>query len=282
MAENNGWIKLHRKVSDNFLYPKGREFTKYEAWIDLLLLVNHEDSDVMIKNEVYKCKRGQSVRTKLTYEKRWNWTPQKVKSFFNMLQKQSMIELSSTTKTTILTICNYDNYQSKQQTDNKQITNEQQTDNKRITINKNEENNKNENNEKNSISEIEKLKSEIKKLKSNPVKKATKNPIENARKFYENEIINMNGQAQSKEGLNYKHYIDFLFEKNELEKPFENILSIEKQLTFVQFTKLAELSKQKGKKILSILRDIENDKKYTKGKNTIYFTVRKWINNDKY
>lgn len=138
----SGWIKLYRKIEDSSIYPQNREFTKFEAWIDLLLIVNHSDGEILLKNEVYQCKRGQSVRSIETYQNRWSWSRQKVRSFLNMLQKNSMIELKTTTKTTILTICNYDIYQS-----------EQPTDNQRITINKNDKKEKNVKNDKNINSE---------------------------------------------------------------------------------------------------------------------------------
>lgn len=36
-----GWIKLHRKLSDNPLWTC-EPFTKGQAWVDLILLANHE------------------------------------------------------------------------------------------------------------------------------------------------------------------------------------------------------------------------------------------------
>lgn len=131
-----GWIKLHRKMVDNSLYPKNRPFTQFEAWLDLLIIVNHSDVEIILGNEIYHCKRGQSIRSNDTYQKRWNWSRQQVRSFLNLLEKLLMIEQKTTTKTTILTICNYETYQG-----------EQPTDNQRITINKNEKKEKNEKNE---------------------------------------------------------------------------------------------------------------------------------------
>ena len=145
----SGWIKLHRKIAKTSLYPKNREFTKFEAWIDLILMVNHSEEEFLINNDIYICKRGQSVRSIETYQKYWNWSRQKVRSFFNLLQKNFMIELKTTTKTTILSICNYDSYQSEQPTNNQQITNKQPTNNQQITTNKNDKKEKNVKNENN-------------------------------------------------------------------------------------------------------------------------------------
>jgi hypothetical protein len=115
-----GWIKLHRKIKDSELYPKGREFTKYEAWLDLLMIANHSEKNVVVGNEVFVCKRGQSVRSVESYQKQWNWTRQQVRCFFDLLVRLEMITKETTSKTTILTICNYDTYQGEQPTENQQ------------------------------------------------------------------------------------------------------------------------------------------------------------------
>jgi len=47
-----------------------------------------------------------------------------------------MINQKGISKTTILTVCNYDRYQKSQPTDNQQITNSQPTDNQQITTSK--------------------------------------------------------------------------------------------------------------------------------------------------
>lgn len=60
------------------------------------------------------CKRGQSVRSIESYQKRWNWTRKQVRCFFDLLVKMDMITKETTSKTTIVTICNYDTYQGEQ------------------------------------------------------------------------------------------------------------------------------------------------------------------------
>lgn len=137
-----GWINLHRKITESEIYPKGRPFTKYEAWLDLLIIAAHSSKNVMIGNDVIKCDRGQIIRSVESYQKHWNWTRQQVRCFFDMLERDNMITRITTNKTTILTICNYGIYQDKQPTKNKQeeeeINNQrynQQTTNKTAMLN---------------------------------------------------------------------------------------------------------------------------------------------------
>jgi len=143
-----GWISLHRSIEEHWLYPKGREFTKYEAWIDILLQVNHAEKKVMIKDELFLCKRGDSVRSLKEWGKRWGWSRNKVRRFLELLEKDSMIVLRPDTKTTHLTVCNYDTYQvarnsNGHQTDTARTSDGHQTDTNNNVNNYNNVNNVN-------------------------------------------------------------------------------------------------------------------------------------------
>lgn len=148
----DGWIKLHRKSLDHWLYQENRPHTKREAWEDILLLCNHSDEKVLIGNQLIDCKRGQSVMSLKSWSNKFKWSIQQVRTFFNMLEKDSMINIEGLKYSTRITVCNYVLYQDKQQTDNKLITNSQQTDNILLTTNKKDKNEKNDKNkEKKSI-----------------------------------------------------------------------------------------------------------------------------------
>lgn len=106
-----GWIKLHRKIENNPLY-QDKPFNKSMAWIDLLLLANHEDADFMDRRgNVVEGKQGTVYRSILFLSERWGWSKNKVNHFLNQLVKMEMIEKKSTTQGTTLTIVNYSDYQ---------------------------------------------------------------------------------------------------------------------------------------------------------------------------
>lgn len=153
-----GWISLHRKLQDNWMWKEKREFSKAEAWIDILLLVNHKDGETVVKNKVYKVKRGDSLVSVKTWANRWGWTRGRAKRFLDLLQEQGMIRFKSDSKTTHLTVCNYDSYQTKQtsnehQIDIKQTSNEHQID---TDNNDNNDNNEKKNFKEFDFSEVEK------------------------------------------------------------------------------------------------------------------------------
>ena len=145
---NKGWISLNRKIQSHWLWVEKREFSKLEAWLDILLTVNYTEKKVMIKNTLFTVKRGQSIKSLETWASRWKWSRGRVKRFFDLLKNDGMIEYKTNSKTTELTVCKYDSYQDTQtsnehQTDIKQTSNEHQT-----NINNNVNNYNNENNER--------------------------------------------------------------------------------------------------------------------------------------
>jgi len=113
----SGWIKIHRSITNHWLYSEKRVYSKLEAWYDMLISVNYADSKTLIKGKLYEVKRGQSIMSLDSWAKRWNWDKSKVRRFLNTLQNDNMIELKSDTITTQLTICNYESYQGERNAD---------------------------------------------------------------------------------------------------------------------------------------------------------------------
>lgn len=150
-----GWISLHRKIKEHWIW--GNSFY-LKAWIQLILDVNFEDNKVLIEGELIDCQRGQSVKSLKTWSKDFgkNWTIQKVRTFFKLLENDHMIILEGLRKTTRITICKYDSYQLMQHTDNKEITHKQHTNNKEITTKQHQLNkDNNDNNENNTYVDFE-------------------------------------------------------------------------------------------------------------------------------
>ena len=118
-----GWILLHRKFLSNFLWTENRTFSKAEAWIDILFEVRfcEEQDEVMIKNAFITCDRGQSLNSLETWAKRWNWSKSATRRFLLLLKRQKMVLIENVKKTTRLTVCNYETYQSLRIADEPQL-----------------------------------------------------------------------------------------------------------------------------------------------------------------
>lgn len=106
-----GWIKIHRDIKNHWLYQEKRQFSKLEAWIDLLMEVNHKDMKVILGSEIIEVKRGQKITSIRKLCDRWNWSNTKVKQFFQLLEADGMATIKSDTKKTLITVEKYDFYQ---------------------------------------------------------------------------------------------------------------------------------------------------------------------------
>lgn len=115
-----GWIKVHRKVLDNFLYQERRVFSKFEAWFDILLNVNYQHGECLIEERTIECERGQSLLSMKSWGERWSWDKSKVNRFLKVLKEKGMIELENLHTTTRLTVVNYEDYNAKRLGDNLQ------------------------------------------------------------------------------------------------------------------------------------------------------------------
>jgi hypothetical protein len=124
----SGWIKIHRSITNHWLYTEKRVFSRFEAWNDILLTVNYTDAKTIIKGSLYEVKRGQSILSLDSWSKRWNWDKSKVRRFLNTLQLDNMVIIKSDTVTTQLTVCNYDSYQGERNADEPQMKHERNAD----------------------------------------------------------------------------------------------------------------------------------------------------------
>lgn len=146
---SEGWIKLHRKIqlSDKYL---SEPFCRNMAWVDLLLLANHDDKYFRVRGVPVVVKRGQCGYSIKKLSNRWKWSEGKVKRFLNELQNDAQIEQQNFNVTTLISIINYNQYQGdgaqiSAQTD-AQTARKQRADGAQTETNKNV---KNVNNEKN-------------------------------------------------------------------------------------------------------------------------------------
>lgn len=105
-----GWVKIHRSITEHWLY-KEKPFCMFGAWIDLLLMANHEDRKFPLGDKIITIKRGQMVTSFRSLSERWGWGMGRVKRFLNLICVDNMISINSTTNGTLLTIVNYDVYQ---------------------------------------------------------------------------------------------------------------------------------------------------------------------------
>mgnify|MGYP001945107078 CR=1 FL=1 len=140
-----GWISLSRKIQESFIWDD-KPFAKGQAWIDLLLSVNHEDKKVLLGNELIMCKRGSTITSVRKLAERWGWSNTKTVNFLNLLESDEMIEHKKDTKKTVISIVKYDDYQTSENTKKTTKRHENDTTKTRERTNNNINNDNNINN----------------------------------------------------------------------------------------------------------------------------------------
>jgi len=145
-----GYIALHRKIQDNFLWKQPREFSKAEAWIDILMEAQHSEKPqkVILDMTALTCNYGESLKSITTWAERWTWSRSKVYRFFELLQKCGMIVTKSEQITTRLTVCNYRAYDPKQNVSETQVKRKRNASETEADTDNKEKKDKKDNNEK--------------------------------------------------------------------------------------------------------------------------------------
>ena len=159
---SSGWIKIHRQIQ-NCLIWDDKPFNMASAWIDLLLLANHEDKETIFDKKPILVKRGQRITSVRELSARWGWGKDKTLRFLRLLESEKMIVKDSDSRRTLLTIVNYGIYQdceAENKTVVRTLTGQSQA------TNKNDKNDKNNNIRSNSddLNETEKPKKNKPKL----------------------------------------------------------------------------------------------------------------------
>ena len=103
-----GWIKIHRDITNHWIF---QDAEKFKWWIDMILLASHEDKKTLVGGRLVDFKRGQIIASLSFFSKRWGRSKEKVLNFLKLLESDHMIDRCTDQKVTIITICKYEDYQ---------------------------------------------------------------------------------------------------------------------------------------------------------------------------
>lgn len=128
-AQASNWIAVSREMRDHPIVGMGNpvkpedpsrgSFSKYEAWQDLLMEAKWKPFEVSNKGKVVTLQRGQLMAARAWLARRWNWSEKTVRGFIAKLESEFMIRSDkgqskgqrSGHYANVLTVCNYDIYQ---------------------------------------------------------------------------------------------------------------------------------------------------------------------------
>ena len=99
-----GWIKLHRKITECSIWDSDEPFDRRSAWMDLVMMVNHEDKKVLFNGKTVTVKAGQKITSVRKLSERWHWSKDRTQRFLTLLERAAMIIKESDHNKTLLTI----------------------------------------------------------------------------------------------------------------------------------------------------------------------------------
>lgn len=139
-----GWIKLYRKLLDNPIVCKDSE--TFSIWLYLLLSATHQEVSAIFKGKKIILKPGQLITGILSISKKLKINKDKVQRTLKCFEIDKQIKQETSNKNRLITILNWEQYQSNDNENDKQLINKCETTDKQLITNKNEKNDKNDKN----------------------------------------------------------------------------------------------------------------------------------------
>lgn len=111
---DEGFLRLSRRFFSNEMWKEAREFSECEAWLDLIQSARFDATgkaySELIGGREISYSRGQYPASISFLMKRWKWSEKKVRYFLSKLKKKGMITTCNKQGMTVITLCNYDEY----------------------------------------------------------------------------------------------------------------------------------------------------------------------------
>lgn len=138
MADNNGWIKLHRKLLDNPVVMKDSDHLA--VWIYLLLNASHAEYPVLFGGKKISLKAGQLITGRKSIASTLGISESKVRRILDLFEIDQQIDRQRSNKNSLVSILNWDKYQIFDQQIDQQLTNKRPTTDQQPTTNKKNKN----------------------------------------------------------------------------------------------------------------------------------------------
>lgn len=109
MTDRGKYVMVRGWMDHPFFKPE--PYTEREAFEWMIGEAAYESTQVRIHRAVFVVERGQLVHARRFLATKWQWEESRVRRFLQRLRAQVMIDLKTSSESTIITICNYDDYQ---------------------------------------------------------------------------------------------------------------------------------------------------------------------------
>jgi hypothetical protein len=106
------WFAVDRGIWDYDLFDDGEPFTRREAFLWLVSEAAWKPRAFRVAGQIINLKRGQLAHSIRYIADQWHWLKSNVHRFLECLKNGTLIETENGTGITVITICNYNKYQS--------------------------------------------------------------------------------------------------------------------------------------------------------------------------
>lgn len=105
-----GWIRLARRLQEHALW-EDKPFARGQAWVDLLMLACYENKKIPFDGRLLELQKGQLLTSIRKLSERWGWSQGKTARFLDVLEAEQMLTKKRYANGTVLTLANYEVYQ---------------------------------------------------------------------------------------------------------------------------------------------------------------------------
>jgi len=125
---HRGYIKIWRKMMDNFLFSNSKAF---HLWVHILMECNHKQKEFLFNGKKHICDRGEFITGRKKIAQKTGINENTVQRYLNIMENEHLIEQQKYNKFRLIRVINYgiyqdDKHQIEQPVNNKRTTSEQQ------------------------------------------------------------------------------------------------------------------------------------------------------------
>lgn len=120
--DNNGWIKLNRKILNNPIVTKDADY--FSVWCLLLLLATHQEVQKVFKGKKITLQVGQLITGRKYISDLFEISESKVQRILKEFENEHQIEQQTSTQNRLITIINWSEYQNNEQQIEQRVNNE--------------------------------------------------------------------------------------------------------------------------------------------------------------
>jgi len=107
-----GWVSVHRSMLDD---PQFKDPEVFALWVRLLMMASYEDKTVKHLGQTIHIKRGQFITGRKSLSSSSNVQESKIQRLLKRWESEQQIEQQTFSKYRVITVANYDKYQSGEQ-----------------------------------------------------------------------------------------------------------------------------------------------------------------------